>query len=81
MFAGLTEDGFTACILPRAGGVAQSVERYVRNVEVGGSSPLTSTRKIPGQGPLSLMLQCRSQRPCPRNVREPMSTWRRAFQP
>ena len=25
------------------GGVAQSVERYVRNVEVGGSSPLTST--------------------------------------
>ena len=26
------------------GGVAQLVERYVRNVEVGGSSPLTSTR-------------------------------------
>src|SRR5204863_4577637 len=25
------------------GGVAQLVERYVRNVEVGGSSPLTST--------------------------------------
>jgi hypothetical protein len=27
------------------GGVAQLVERYVRNVEVGGSSPLTSTAK------------------------------------
>ncbi len=27
----------------RFGGVAQLVERYVRNVEVGGSSPLTST--------------------------------------
>ena len=26
------------------GGVAQLVERYVRNVEVGGSSPLTSTK-------------------------------------
>ena len=26
------------------GGVAQLVERHVRNVEVGGSSPLTSTR-------------------------------------
>ena len=43
LFAGLTEDGIAACILPRAGGVAQLVERYVRNVEVGGSSPLTST--------------------------------------
>ena len=32
------------------GGVAQLVERYVRNVEVGGSSPLTSTRVLPGQG-------------------------------
>jgi len=31
------------------GGVAQLVERYVRNVEVGGSSPLTST---PGQAGL-----------------------------
>jgi hypothetical protein len=31
------------CILAWGGGVAQSVERYVRNVEVGGSSPLTST--------------------------------------
>ena len=30
-------------ILSCSGGVAQSVERYVRNVEVGGSSPLTST--------------------------------------
>ena len=29
------------------GGVAQLVERHVRNVEVGGSSPLTST-KSPG---------------------------------
>jgi hypothetical protein len=29
------------------GGVAQLVERYVRNVEVGGSSPLTSTRDSP----------------------------------
>jgi hypothetical protein len=27
------------------GGVAQLVERHVRNVEVGGSSPLTSTTK------------------------------------
>ena len=27
----------------RLGGVAQLVERHVRNVEVGGSSPLTST--------------------------------------
>jgi hypothetical protein len=32
------------------GGVAQLVERYVRNVEVGGSSPLTSTAMFPGQG-------------------------------
>ncbi len=39
------------------GGVAQLVERYVRNVEVGGSSPLTSTglcwqisRIMPAQG-------------------------------
>ena len=31
------------------GGVAQLVERYVRNVEVGGSSPLTSTAVSPGQ--------------------------------
>ena len=30
----------------RLGGVAQLVERYVRNVEVGGSSPLTSTREV-----------------------------------
>lgn len=30
-------------ILSCSGGVAQSVERYVRNVEVGGSSPLTCT--------------------------------------
>ncbi len=29
------------------GGVAQLVERYVRNVEVGGSSPLTSTDRCP----------------------------------
>src|ERR1700691_2765464 len=32
------------------GGVAQLVERYVRNVEVGGSSPLTSTAISPGHG-------------------------------
>ncbi len=38
------------------GGVAQLVERYVRNVEVGGSSPLTSTGKSPGQ---SGFLGCR----------------------
>ena len=25
------------------------VERHVRNVEVGGSSPLTSTKELPGQ--------------------------------
>src|SRR5581483_9736436 len=29
----------------RHGGVAQLAERYVRNVEVGGSNPLTSTGK------------------------------------
>ena len=32
------------------GGVAQLVERHVRNVEVGGSSPLTSTRKAQVRG-------------------------------
>ena len=32
-----------------SGGVAQLAERYVRNVEVGGSNPLTSTSKPPGQ--------------------------------
>jgi hypothetical protein len=32
------------------GGVAQLVERYVRNVEAEGSSPFTST-KGPGQKP------------------------------
>ena len=41
-------------ILVVAGGVAQLAERYVRNVEVGGSSPLTSTvlwisERRPGQ--------------------------------
>ena len=35
-----------ANLILHPGGVAQLVERYVRNVEVGGSSPLTST---PGQ--------------------------------
>ena len=35
---------------PDAGGVAQLVERYVRNVEAEGSSPFTST-KGPGQRP------------------------------
>ncbi len=29
-----------------AGGVAQLEERYVRNVEAAGSSPVTSTRKL-----------------------------------
>ncbi len=37
-------------LVPHPGGVAQLVERHVRNVEVGGSSPLTSTPKAPAQG-------------------------------
>ena len=36
--------------MSRPGGVAQLAERYVRNVEVGGSNPLTSTSKVPGAG-------------------------------
>ncbi len=32
--------------MPRSGGVAQLVERYVRNVEAEGSSPFTSTRYL-----------------------------------
>ena len=41
-----TRDGSGARLSwPAAGGVAQLVERYVRNVEAGGSSPFTSTRR------------------------------------
>ena len=39
----------TPTILGAAGGVAQLVERYVRNVEAEGSSPFTSTRESPAQ--------------------------------
>jgi maleylpyruvate isomerase len=42
------------------GGVAQLVERYVRNVEVGGSSPLTSTPLVP-QRPLLEPVVARGQ--------------------
>ena len=37
-------------ILAPAGGVAQLVERYVRNVEAEGSSPFTSTRRFASKG-------------------------------
>src|SRR5438045_1685374 len=42
----LSKGGLRSLDYPREahGGVAQLAERYVRNVEVGGSNPLTSTR-------------------------------------
>ena len=45
-----------------SGGVAQLVERHVRNVEVGGSSPLTSTKELPGQSDKVVGNACRHGR-------------------
>ena len=42
----ISYSGTGAILNGTPGGVAQLVERYVRNVEVGGSSPLTSTLRI-----------------------------------
>src|SRR5260370_635877 len=39
----------SASVYAHLGGVAQLVERYVRNVEAEGSSPFASTSKVPGQ--------------------------------
>jgi hypothetical protein len=47
------------------GGVAQLVERYVRNVEVGGSSPLTSTASLAvGQPACECRPQGSTEAPC-----------------
>ena len=52
------------------GGVAQLVERHVRNVEVGGSSPLTSTEELPGQRVFAALLKHRHHGSGARRARE-----------
>ncbi len=65
-----------SCILFRSfGGVAQLVERYVRNVEAEGSSPFTSTR-VPYSNSDTVKTPSKGDRCCSWQSRPPFTSRR-----